>query len=167
MAWPSPAVATLSIAAGESLIELPILPEAAVRAPTPFEPVEYARPLRTTELRAGGDSRTITHDVATGRTTLRVMRDDGCHRIEDIGTAVAYTKLKEMSIVGDDPLSMRQEVATTHAFKREDWDARLETRIVMTCDAGHFILDSDVDAYADGARIFSRSFHHRIPRDHL
>src|SRR5262245_45779773 len=139
MAWPSPVAATLSITAGESLIELPVLPEVAVRAPAPFEPVEHARPLRTTQLRAGGDSRTISHDVATGRATARVMRDDGCFRIDDIGTEVAYTKLKEMSIVGDDPLSMRQEVAVSHAFRRDDWDARLETRIVMTCDAEHFI----------------------------
>jgi putative CocE/NonD family hydrolase len=167
MAWPSPVAATLSITAGESLIELPVLPEAAVRAPALFQPVEHARPLHTTALRAGADSRTITHDVATGRTIVRVMRDDGCFRIDDIGTEVAYTKLKEMSIVGDDPLSTREEVAVTHAFRRGDWDARLETRIVMTCDAGHFILQSDVDAYADGTRFFSRSFHHHIPRDHL
>jgi hypothetical protein len=167
MAWPAPAAATLSLTAGDSLIELPILPEAAVRTAAPFEPVEYARPLRMTQLRAGGDSRTITHDVATGRTTVRVMRDDGCNRIDDIGTEVAYTKLKEMSIVEGDPLSMREEVAVSHAFRRDDWDARLETRIVMTCDIRHFILKSDLDAYAGGARLFSRSFHHRIPRDHL
>jgi hypothetical protein len=167
MVWPAPAAATLSLTTGESLIELPILPEATVRATAPFEPVEYATPLRVTELRAGGDSRLITHDVATGRTTLRIMRDDGCHRIDDIGTEVAYTKLKEMSITEGDPLSMRQEVAVSHQFRRDDWDARLETRIVMTGDADHFILQSDVDAFADGERIFSRSFHHRIPRDHL
>ncbi|HET6223313.1 MAG TPA: CocE/NonD family hydrolase [Dongiaceae bacterium] len=167
MVWPAPVAATLSLTTGESLIELPILPEAAVRAAAPFEPVEYATPLRVTELRAGGDSRLITQDVATGRTTLRIMRDDGCHRIDDIGTEVAYTKLKEMSISEGDPLSMRQEVAVSHQFRRDDWDARLETRIVMTCDIRYFILQSDVDAYADGARLFSRSFHHRIPRDHL
>jgi putative CocE/NonD family hydrolase len=167
MVWPAPVAATLSLTTGESSIELPILPEVAVRAAAPFEPVEYATPLRVTELRAGGDSRHITHDVATGRTTLRIMRDDGCHRIDDIGTEVAYTKLKEMSITEGDPLSMRQEVAVSHQFRRDDWDARLETRIVMTSDARHFILQSDVDAYADGTRLFSRSFHHRIPRDHL
>jgi hypothetical protein len=54
----------------------------------------------------------------------------------------------------------------TH-FQRADWDARLETRIRMTCDRTHFILHSDVDAYAGGERFFSRSFEHRIARDQI
>jgi hypothetical protein len=58
-------------------------------------------------------------------------------------------------------------VTTSHSFRRGDWNARLDTKIVMTCDKDHFHLQSDIDAYADGARIFSRCRQHKIPRDHL
>ena len=58
-------------------------------------------------------------------------------------------------------------MATSHHFHRSDWDARLDTKIVMTSDKENFILQSDVDAYAGGERIFSRCFQHKIPRDHL
>jgi hypothetical protein len=87
--------------------------------------------------------------------------------VDDIGTEVAYSKLKDISIADEDPLSMRVIVATSHAFHRADWDAKLDTKIVMTCDKTHFHLHSDIDAYADGTRIFSRSLKHTIARDHL
>jgi hypothetical protein len=167
LTWPSPEPVTLSLHAGESLIELPFVKDGALRIVEPFGPAEYARPRPSTVLRPGGDERRIIHDLISGRTAMHVWRDDGCIRIDDIGTEVAYSKLKDISIVGGDPLSMRVTVATSHAFQRADWDAKLDTRIVMTCDKTHFHLRSDADAYAEGARIFSRSFQHKIARDHL
>jgi putative CocE/NonD family hydrolase len=167
MVWAAPEPVTLTLQAGASRIDLPIVKDGALRVVEPFAPAESARPGRSTVIRPGGDKRQIIHDLATGRTIVHVWRDDGCTRIDEIGTEVAYSKLKEMSIAEDDPLSMRVTVATSHAFHRSDWDARLDTRIVMTCDREHFHLQSDVDAYADGSRLFSRSFQHKIPRDHL
>jgi hypothetical protein len=167
MVWAAPEPVTLTLQAGASRIDLPIVKDGALRVVEPFAPAEAARPGQSTVIRPGGDKRQIIHDLATGRTIVHVWRDDGCTRIDEIGTEVAYSKLKEMSIAEDDPLSMRVTVATSHAFHRSDWDARLDTRIVMTCDREHFHLQSDVDAYADGSRLFSRSFQHKIPRDHL
>ncbi len=167
MVWPSPEPATLTLYAGESSIELPLLTEAGLRAVQPFAPAECARPRPSTVLAPGGDERRIIHDLAANRTTLHARRDDGRIRIDDIGTEVAYSKVKDIGIAGDDPLSMRVAMATSHAFRRADWDARLDTSIVMTCDKHHFHLQSDVDAYADGTRLFSRCFRHKIPRDHL
>ena len=46
------------------------------------------------------------------------------------------------------------------------WDARLVARIVMTTDGSNFIIDSDIDAFAGERRIFTRTYHHRIARDH-
>jgi hypothetical protein len=167
LAWPSPEPVTLTLFAGDSGIELPFLRDDALRLADPFAPAEYARPRPSTALRPGRDVREIVQDLQTGRTTMHVFRDDGTTHIDDIGTEVSYTKLRDISVVDGDPLSKREVVATTHHFHRADWDARLETKIVMTCDRTHFLLQSDVDAYAAGDRIFSRCFHHRIPRDHL
>jgi hypothetical protein len=167
LAWPSPEPVTLTLYTGESTVDLPILNSGALRVVDPFDPAEYARPRPFTVTRPGGDERKVIHDLETGTTTMRVWRDDGCIRIDDIGTEVAYSKLKEMRIADGDPLSMRVTVAVSHAFRRHDWDARLDTRIVMTCDRENFRLQSDIDAYADGTRIFSRSRPYSIPRDHL
>jgi len=167
LVWPSPESVTLTLFAGESSIELPFLRDGALRVADPFEPAEYARPGQATVLQPGEDVRELIHDLTTGRTMMHVYRNDGTTRIDEIGTEVSYSKLRDTSVVDGDPLSRREVVATAHHFHRADWDARLETKIVMTCDRTHFILHSDVDAFADGARVFSRSFHHRIARDHL
>jgi hypothetical protein len=58
-------------------------------------------------------------------------------------------------------------VTTSHSFRRGDWNARLDTKIVLTCDKENFYVQSDIDAYTDGARIFSRCKQHKIPRDHM
>jgi hypothetical protein len=167
MVWPSPEIVTLTLHAGESTIDLPFLQENALKVVEPFEPAEQAKPGPSTVLEPGKDSREIIHDMATGRTTMRISRYDGWSRIEDIGTEVSYAKSKEMSVVDEDPLSKREVVATNHSFRRGDWNARLDTKIVMTCDKEHFYLQSDVDAYDGDARIFSRCYRHKIPRDHL
>ncbi len=165
--WPSPQPVTLTLHTGESVIDLPTLEAGALKVVEPFGPPEYARPRPSTVIHPGGDERTVVHDLVGGTTTARVWRDDGCVRIDDIGTEVTYRKLKEKRIADGDPLSMRVTVAVSHAFHRADWDARLDTRIVMSCDQENFYLQSDIDAFADGTRIFSRSRPYRIPRDHL
>jgi uncharacterized protein len=105
--------------------------------------------------------------VVADKTTVRNTRNDGAARIDDIGTTVSYGKVKQFSIARNDPLTAEALVSTFIHYRREDWDARLETRIRMRCDREHFIFDSDVDAYEGGWRCFSRSFHHRIKRDNL
>jgi putative CocE/NonD family hydrolase len=167
LVWPSPEAVTLTLYAGESTIDLPVVPDGALRVVDPFGPPEHAPPRPFTVIRSGADERKVIYDLDTGTTTMRVRRDDGCIRIDDIGTEVTYSKLKEMCVADGDPLSTRVTVAVSHAFRRGDWDAKLDTRIVMTCDGENFYLQSDIDASADGTRIFSRSRPYRIPRDHL
>jgi hypothetical protein len=167
MAWPSPEAVTLTLQAGDCSVSLPFLRPEALKVVEPFEPAEQARPRPSTVLAPGQDVREIHHDVATGRVTVRISRDDGWSRIEDIGTEVHYAKSKEMSVVEGDPLSKREVVATSHSFRRGDWNAKLDTKIVMTCDKENFYVQSDIDAYADGTRIFSRCRQHKIARDHM
>src|SRR5262249_54264509 len=95
MAWASPEAVPLPLHAGESSIELPFVKDGALRVVQPFEPAECARPRPSTVIRPGGDERRIIHDLISGRTTMHVWRDDGCSRIDDIGTEVAYSKLKD------------------------------------------------------------------------
>jgi hypothetical protein len=167
MVWPSPEPATLAVWTGESRLSLPVLPAARLREHPGFPPVEKAPAMARTVFDPGSESRQVLYDVETDRTVVRNSRNDGLFRIDEIGTQVAYRKVKEFTIARNDPASATAEVAVSMHYRREDWDARLETRIRMTCDRTHFRFHSDVDAYADGERCFSRSFDHRIARDHV
>lgn len=166
LTWPSPKPVTLTVYAGESTVELPLSKMDAMQIVDPFGPPEYARPRPVTVIRPDGDQREIIHDLEKATTTLRVWRDDGCKRIDDIGTELGYTKLKEISIKENDPLSMRVILAVSRSFRRSDWDAKLDTKLVMTCDEDFFYVDSEIHAYSDGDLIFGHSDKHKVPRDH-
>jgi hypothetical protein len=58
-------------------------------------------------------------------------------------------------------------VSTVMHYRREEWDAKLETRIHMRMTRDHFLFDSHVDAFDGGQRCFSRSFTDKVPRDNL
>jgi putative CocE/NonD family hydrolase len=168
MVWPQPEAATLTVTAGRSALELPVLPAAAEAGWSSFGPVEHATPMARTVFDPGAEHRTLVYDVDRDRTTFRVSRNDGRSRIDAIGTEIAYTKLKQFSIERDDPRTARSEVETMIHYRREadGWDARLVARIVMTTDGRDLIIDSDIDAFAGQRRVLARAYHHRIPRDH-
>jgi hypothetical protein len=167
MVWPSPERAALTLFSGESKVALPVLPADRIRQHPDFPPVANATPLKRTVTDPGAETRHVIYDVDADRTTVRNSRNDGKARIDDIGTTVAYRKVKEFSIARNDPATAETTVTVSMHYTREDWDARLETRIHMTCDREHFIFHSDVDAYASGDRCFSRSFEHRVKRDNM
>jgi uncharacterized protein len=166
MAWPSPEAATLTLHSGASRVALPVLPAEKIRGYPGFAPVEKATAMKRTVFDPGREQRQVIFDADTNETVVRNSRDDGLARIDDIGTVVHYGKVKEFAIARNDPLTARTTVSVELHYKREDWDARLETRIRMSADKTHFIFHSDIDAYEGGLRFFSRSFDQKIPRDH-
>ena len=167
MIWPSPEVATLTLWTGESQIALPVMPAASLKPQADFPRATKASPLARTVFEPEIEQRHMLYDAETDKTVMRNIRNDGSARIDDIGTSGAYGKVKEFTIAGNDPLSAETVVSAFAHYRREDWDARLETRIRMRADRSHFILHADVDAYAGGERFFSRSFEHRIARDQV
>lgn len=167
MVWPSPAPVTLTVHRGDNRIELPTVTEDKLRIVEPFGPVEYSRTRSQTVLEPGGDSREVSRDPVTGSVTHRTVRNDGCRLWDDIGTEISYSRNRELSIVDNDPLSALQSLEITHHWRRDDWDARLHARVVMTCDESRFILNSEIAAFSEQERIFHRTFANEIGRDHV
>lgn len=167
MVWPSPERTTLTVFSGASKLALPVLPESRICAHPDFPPVAKSTPLARTVYDPGAETRHVTYDVDANRTVVRNSRDDGRARIDDIGTTVAYRKVKEFAIARNDPSTAETTVTVSMHYSRDDWNALLQTRIHMTCDGEHFSFQSDVDAYERGERCFSRSFEHRVKRDNM
>jgi hypothetical protein len=167
MVCPSPEKTTLTLVSGASKVTLPVLPAERIRAYPDFPPVAKATPLARTVFDPGAETRLVTYDVDADRTVVRNSRNDGSARIDDIGTTIAYSKVKEFAIARNDPTTAESTVAVSVHYTRADWDARLQTRIHMSCDREYFIFHSDIDAYESGERCFSRSFEHRVKRDNM
>jgi len=167
MAWPSPRPARITVDPGRSSLELPTVGSDASLADVDFAPVQHAPAAPVTVHDPGSERREVFHDIDTQTTTFRGTRDDGRYVIDDIGTEVAYTKIKEFTIQRDDPGQAISRVACTHAYSRGDWHPRVETEITLRSDSTHFHLTARIVATDDGAPFFEKAFQESFARDHL
>jgi len=163
--WPSPTSTVITIDPSHSTVSLPILYDEDNFHNIKFLPPEHAQPLNMTVKKVGDESRTFTHKFDDLSTKFIVKRDDGSSIIDDIGTEISFTKEKILSIKRDDPLSAAMEFNCTVQYKRDDWDARVETTTHATCDKTHFYLSGSLKAFSKGELFVSRKFNQKIERD--
>jgi len=165
IAWPSPAPATLVVDPSASRLDLPVLTTREGLVPVAFEPALRARPSGVTVSDPGGERRELNLDIETQRMTFRIQRDDGAFTIDAIGTEVALTKLKEFSVSRDGSAQPSSRVVTTRHYRRGDWDARVETEVMMTSDEAHFHMTAEVRSWDAGAPFIMRSYARSFPRE--
>ena len=65
----------------------------------------------------------------------------------------------------DDPASARAAVEHEFVNQRADWNTQVKTRTQVSCDAQSFYVESDLEAFEDGRRIFARSWNQRVKRE--
>ena len=168
LVWPSPELVTLGVYTGASALRLPVRAPIAVEAePSPFdepETVEQAQPER---VRTGGGSTSVRRDLDTGHVELRWQRNMGVVRLASRGLDLGAKDLDLFSITEGDPLSVVLRSERTATLARGSWRIRVETVSTMTGDAEAFHLTNAVEAYEGEARVFTKSWTRRIPRDHL
>ena len=163
--WPSPTPAIISLDPSKSNVNLPVLYNESGFQETIFAPPEHATPLNITVKDTGEESRTLTHKFDDQSTRFVIKRDDGSSIIDDTGTEISYTKEKVLSIKKNDPLSCMSEFTCTIHYKRDDWDARLETATKLTSDKTHFFINGSLKAFNAGKLFASREFTTSIKRD--
>ena len=113
-----------------------------------------------------GGGRSITRDLAGGRTEL--LFDWDCGGLARLPNGLLYedTSVARYSIVEGDPLSARVEVSNTADYGRGDWRVHIEATGVMTSTATHFLVSSRLDVYEGETRIAARAWDDEFPRDH-
>jgi putative CocE/NonD family hydrolase len=168
-AWPSPAMVRLSLFAGAGCrLRLPVREQSeADGALADFEPAEISPPLALERLRPAGREHTVAHDHVDGWTSLEQVNDEGRLRFLDNGLEMDHRSTEIFRVREGDPLSASQRIRTVTGFQRGEWRTRVETDSLMTADATHFHLSNHMDAYEGDARVFSKSWTRRIPRDHV
>lgn len=164
--WPSPDAGVLTLSAGSSSVDLPVRrprdPESAVAFAAP----EAAQPARRTVVRPGEAHRRVEYDIGSGVQTIEVLRDDGRSILDAIQVETGFRKVLRYRIHPADPASARAE-AEYELIHRHDqgWDTRISARQALTATAAEYIVESDLEAFEDDRRIFSRSWRQRIARD--
>jgi uncharacterized protein len=165
IAWPSPEPATLTIDAAKSSVDLPRLFSERGLPKVKFAPVEMAHAAPVTVKAPGAETRHVVHDIGKGRVTYEIKRNDGTYVIDDIGTEISFTKRKEYSVSTDGAEPPRSLVAVALRYRRGDWDARVETEVIMTSDTKRFHMTGEVRTFDAGKPFVSRSFKRSFRRD--
>ncbi len=169
LAWPPPEPVQLSVFTGSSSLLLPVRPvaeedEVSVR---PFADAEGAPPLPRTQLQPGEWKWEVSRNLADYSSQLEIVKDIGRVRIDDIDAEVERRAHERYTWTADDFGSVHGDVAWRMAFARDGWQAEARTRTRLTCTAGSFMLDAELDAYEHGRRTYSNNWQVTIPRDHL
>jgi hypothetical protein len=164
--WPSPKVATLTLAAGPASLHLPQREKRAIDGElAEFPAPELAAGEARTVLQAPQHARTVCHDLVTGETVATTKDDEGLVRLDAIDLVIGSSRVHEYSVRDGDPLSTRMETRWTKDMRRGDWRIHTATRIVMTSTAESFRLVAELDAYEGDQRVYSRNWDQSIPRD--
>jgi hypothetical protein len=165
-AWPSPVAAKITVYTGEaSQLILPLRNSSELDASLKsFDPPEGAPMLEHENLRMEDASRNISYDVTTGRLQMVDRMDEGRKRLSD-GLIYDSTITNIFTIVDGQPTSASVECKRQIEISRGDWETRVETSSLMTSDREYFHLTNILHAYEGAARVFTKSWTKKIPRE--
>jgi len=174
IAWPSPTAGSLWVAAGRSVLVLPVR-NGAARAQhdaglASFGEPEGAVPSPMIEIRPRSTERSQDHTIehlGEGRIELVRSRDRGAWRTLD--SDVRYDTQGELrfSIQADDPLSAQQQIALTSTLGREGWQVRTDVSARLSATVDGFHVEASLMAWEGEEPVFSRNWTLDIARDNI
>ena len=167
IAWPSPEKVTLTIAAAQSRLQLPVRPpRAADAALTPFEEPECAKPLDKTVHRPADYTWTITRDMASDLVTQHQWFDEGRTTYNDHdGWTLESTHDEVLSIHPDDPLSAKLDITWTEIFERGAWQISSTTQTIVTSTRTHYRLEANLEVRQGDDLVHAQRWNRDFPRD--
>jgi len=163
--WPSPEPVNLTLFAGTSIVEFPIRPPRAadseVRFGEAFEPENSGM----TMLDPGGEpSVEYVRDVGGSVLTMRQESPESRRRLDAIGTELSSASRTEMVIDDNDPSSATLEMWNKSGYRRDTWDARIESTVRFSVTEDEFVIWGEYLAYDHDELISDRTWDERIPR---
>ncbi|MBS3805614.1 MAG: CocE/NonD family hydrolase [Oleiphilaceae bacterium] len=171
LAWTPPEPVRLHVYTENSSLTLPERePQESDKDLPAFAEPESARPPETTRLSAEHHNWLLHRDLATSKSALEVINDNGSYRLEPIDLNIQSSVVETYSCVADDFESPRAEVVSERALWRENWGIRTVTRTIVTCTRNAFHLHANIDAYEqsfDGEmekRVYSNNWNTKIHR---
>ena len=169
IAWPSPELATVAVALGESFVTLPVrTPYTGDNELRPFDPAICAPPTPTVDHPIQPVAyRSVYRDLYSGKMIVDFPRYTYNTEMTDIDRTCIGTGLSRYSITDGDPLSARCDTEFAVRIVRPDGIFGHESKGSLTCDATHFHVQMELRITENGDQIFRRSWNERIPRDHM
>ena len=162
--WPAPEAAEITLSKGT--VTLPQRPTPG-GAEASFQPPEAAAPWQTESLRAENHIRRQEVDMVTGIHSLVIEDDFGKRRDADHGLVTGSLACERWDIHPDDPLSARGSCIWIDELERDGIRLRTVAECSMWSDATTFHLSAKIEAWENGALVYTREENDAILRDHL
>ncbi|MFJ4784029.1 CocE/NonD family hydrolase [Streptomyces sp. NPDC088794] len=164
--WPHGERGELSVVPAESAVLLP------VRGPGEEPPIRFEEPEQAPPLRVTYDpptsprpERLVTHDVAAGEWTLEVDPNYGGSRTYPDGLRYEESARETYRIRSDDPLSAQAVSEWRIRLRRgEGYDAEIMASTELRATAADFVMDSRIEARANGETVVKRAWHRTVGR---
>jgi hypothetical protein len=166
--WPAPSAATLTVRTGESVLSLPTLTSPGIEIT--FPPPAHGPLTPITTLDPGLIRRYSQQDHVTGEHTYVTeavggVFGEGVLRFDEIGTEVAHSLKRELTIKDDDPLSARYVLTQTFEMGRDGWRTRIDVELTMRSDRDTFYLTGVLNAFEGEAHVMTKTWEQAIARD--
>jgi putative CocE/NonD family hydrolase len=165
-AWPSPEPVTLSVFSGGSTLSLPVWDDPGEHTP----PAHFADPERAPppphEPLGGQAGREVRREVATGTVEVIATADAG-HRLLDDELEYREQERDVFAITDGDPLSAMVRCDRALTVGRGPWRTEVRTTSTMSATATTFLVTNVLDAYEGDRRVFTKTWHAELPRDHV
>jgi len=167
--WPSPRPVRLTIDPNASALILPVRPQTddEPEMMPVFGPPEGAEALKTEQLVPGEQDWTVSRNLVDLTGKLRVIKDLGVVRFNDIDLDLTRRAVEEYTFKGTDPNSVRAETDWVMGFQRDDVSVYTYTKTVLTSTEEAFHLYAELDAYEGETRVASKTWNTTIERDFI
>jgi uncharacterized protein len=167
VAWPSPELATLTLALGQCRLSLPVRPEdPADTALRPFGPPEMAaQSPQENHAPHAPPRRTVTRDLLSGEMIVNFPRWTYAVTFPDIAQTVTSTAHARFTITDGNPQSARCDTAYDVEIKRPDGRFGHRSTGTMTCDASQFHINVTLEVTENDKVIFARAWNESFARD--
>jgi len=166
LAWPTPEPARLKIYLANSTLVLPVRqPQASDNQLRDLGRPAVTRQRPTTLLVPAHREWEVRRNLATNEVMLHVTNNDPQYRLDDINWTIQKDVTEKYFYKNNNYDTLRGEVTSKRAFKRDDWEVTTLTRTILTSSRTHFRIRATLDAYEEDTRVFTKTWDESIPRD--
>ncbi|MCI3133531.1 CocE/NonD family hydrolase, partial [Phenylobacterium aquaticum] len=159
LAWPSPRIATLSLALDRSSLSLPVRPPETAPAPFPI-PIRHAPADTATPV-----PEVTTAPIAPGHYRIELNTPPAPFTWPDIQTTTARGHWETVEFIEGQPNSGLWRQKVTSSWSRDAWDCAVTAVIELRSTETEFLLTESLSATQSGKVIFERSEDARISRN--
>jgi putative CocE/NonD family hydrolase len=165
IAWPSPELATLTLAMAGSTLSLPVrTPSALDETLQDFLPSEQAEAEPVEIAKEGGRNRTVTEDPMTGAVTVTVHRERSSYYLPAIDLSFQAGTVEHYRISEGDRNATSVDIASSWRLSRGGWSTRTDLQTTVTCSADAFKVAASLTALEGEKEVAVRHWERSIPR---